>query len=184
MMASALRRACQLAGQQVQHTRLPHRGAVLEAVQKISSGRAVSGHLQAAASQVSTFSARTVSSRRTEYPWTSCVHHVRPWLEGYGGVAARSRLAAESGFARMSTLRPASAAGERPPLTLAPLNMAAIPPLQACASSHHVSCCPWPHPDDALSACLVASETMAVLSAVPAHSKQCRWHCRESHLTV
>ena len=35
---------------------------------------------------------------------------------------------------RMSTLRPASAAGERPPPGLAPLNMAAIPPLQVCAS--------------------------------------------------
>ena len=35
---------------------------------------------------------------------------------------------------RMSTLRPASAAGERPPPNLAPLNMAAIPPLQVCAS--------------------------------------------------
>lgn len=45
-------------------------------------------------------------------------------------LAARSRLAAESGFARMSTQRPASAAGERPPPGLAPLNMANIPPLQ------------------------------------------------------
>lgn len=44
--------------------------------------------------------------------------------------AARSRLAEESGFARMSTQRPTSATGERPPPTLAPLNMAAIPPFQ------------------------------------------------------
>ena len=44
--------------------------------------------------------------------------------------AARSRLAEESGFARMSTQRPASATGERPPPNLAPLNMAAIPPFQ------------------------------------------------------
>ena len=44
--------------------------------------------------------------------------------------AARSRLAEESGFARMSTQRPASATGERPPPILAPLNMAAIPPFQ------------------------------------------------------